>query len=144
MSGIQLVLMGVFVLAFIAAGVRFLYPRLLKNPEKREKKRRLYVNRQGRVGDGFITEATETTIYYTYALRGVQYETSQDIAVLRDYLPAEPERLIGQVHVKYLVNNPENSILLCEEWTGLRILGQTPSKPPVSENVRPASAARRV
>jgi hypothetical protein len=129
-------------LAIITAGVYFLYPILRKNPEKREKKRRLHVNRQGRVGDAFITEASETTISYTYLLRGVQHETSQDIAVLRDYLPAEPERLIGQAHVKYLVNNPANSILLCEEWSGLRIPGVTPSKPPVSESAQSASAAR--
>ena len=85
-----------------------------------------------------ITDASDTTIYYVYSLRGVQYETSQDITGLRDYLPAEPDRLIGQAHVKYLVNNPANSILVCEEWNGMKI----PSKPPASEAIRTAEARR--
>jgi hypothetical protein len=108
-----------------------------KNPEKRERKRRLHVNRQGRVGDALITDASEATIYYVYSLRGVQYETSQDVTSLRDYLPAEPDRLIGQAHVKYLVNQPANSILICEEWSGLKI----PAKPPASEAGRPDARA---
>jgi hypothetical protein len=39
---------------------------------------------------------------------------------LRDLLPAEPERLIGWSGMKYSSNNPANSILICEEWSGLR------------------------
>ena len=135
-SGAQLAVLGVLAVAIVAVGARFLLPLLRKNPEKRERKRRLEVNRQGRLGDALITEATTETIYYVYSVRGVQYETSQDITWLRDYLPAEPEKLIGQAHVKYLVNSPANSILVCEEWSGLRI----PVKPAVSEGGRPASA----
>lgn len=134
-SGVQLALLSVLAVAIVALGIRFLLPLLRKNPEKRERKRRLVVSRQGRLGDALITEASESTIYYVYSVRGVQYETSQDITWLRDYLPAQPERLIGQAHVKYLVNSPANSILVCEEWNGLRI----PVKPPASEAARAAS-----
>ena len=35
-------------------------------------------------------------------------------------LPAEPDRLIGVVSLKYSPKNPANSILICEEWSGLR------------------------
>jgi len=90
------------------------------NPEKREKKRRLDVNRLGRLGDALITEVSESTIYYSYTIRGVQYTASQDVSTLRDRLPAEPDRLIGIVSLKYAPKNPANSILLCEEWSGLR------------------------
>lgn len=93
------------------------------NPEKREKKRRLTVHRLGRLGDAMITEASDTALYYGYTVRGVQYEASQDISALRDRLPGEPERLIGTVaSLKYTPKNPANSILICEEWSGLRAL----------------------
>lgn len=115
--------------ALIAAAIRFLPRWLRRDPEKRERQRRLEVNRKGRIGDAVITEVSGNTIHYTYALRGVQYETSQDVASLRDYLPAEPEKLIGQAHVKYLVNNPANSILICEEWSGLPPSSARPSSP---------------
>ena len=122
-------MLGALAVIIVAVGARFLVRLVRRSPEKRERKRRLEVNRRGRLGDAFITEATATTIYYVYSVRGVQYETSQDITSLADYLPAEPEKLIGQAHVKYLVNTPTNSILVCEEWSGMRV----PAKPPASQ-----------
>ncbi|MBZ5606312.1 MAG: hypothetical protein LAO79_28820 [Acidobacteriia bacterium] len=95
--------------------------RVHGTPEKRERKRRLSVNRLGRLGDALITEVSESIIYYSYTLRGVQYTASQDVSTLRDRLPADPERLIGVASIKYAPNNPYNSILLCEEWSGLRM-----------------------
>jgi hypothetical protein len=89
-------------------------------PEKRERRRRLAVNTTGRLGDALITEAADDALYYTYSVRGVQYAASQDISGLRDRLPAAPERLIGMAGMKYSTRNPANSILICEEWSGLR------------------------
>ena len=94
--------------------------RVRGTPEKREKRRRLEVHRLGRLGEATITEANENTLYYSYSVRGVQYTASQDVTALREHLPAEPERLIGFVSLKYATNNPANSILICEEWSGLR------------------------
>ena len=92
-------------------------------PEKREQKRRLNVHRHGRLGDALITEATDTAFYYSYSIRGVQYTASQDITALRDRLPAAPDRFIGLASLKYAPKNPANSILICEEWSGLRAPG---------------------
>jgi hypothetical protein len=89
-------------------------------PEKRERRRRLAVNTTGRLGDALITEASDETLYYTYSLRGVTYAASQDITTLRDRLPGQPDRLVGATAMKYSTRNPANSILLCEEWSGLR------------------------
>ncbi len=89
-------------------------------PEKRERKRRLNVSRTGRLGDAMISEATDTTLYYFYSVRGVHYTASQDVSALREYLPANPEKLVGVAGLKYSPRNPANSILLCEEWSGLR------------------------
>src|SRR6202035_3288783 len=90
------------------------------NPQKRERKRRLELHRHGRLGDALVTEASDTMLYYSYSVGGVQYEASQDVSGLRDQLPPEPEGLIGPASLKYSSRNPGNSILICEEWSGLR------------------------
>lgn len=75
-------------LAGIAVGLValaiYIIMRVHGTPEKRERKRRQTVNRFGRLGDALITEATETALYYSYSIRGVQYAASQDITDLRD------------------------------------------------------------
>ncbi|MDQ6758860.1 MAG: hypothetical protein M3Z32_03205 [Acidobacteriota bacterium] len=87
-----------------------------------EQRRRSTVNRHGRLGDALITEVSEHTIYYSYSLRGVVYTTSQDVTDLQHMLPDEPDRLVGPVSLKYLSSNPANSIVVCEEWSGLRTI----------------------
>jgi hypothetical protein len=90
------------------------------SPEKREQRRRLDINLNGRLGDALLTECHENTLYYTYEVRGVHYAASQDISSLHEQLPDAPERLGGMVNMKYAAQNPANSILVCEEWSGLR------------------------
>jgi len=106
--------------ALLALGV-YLLARFRKNPKDKEKRRRLSVNLYGRLGDATITEVQENFVYYEYSVRGVLYTASQDISQLREHIPTDPERLIGLVGMKYSTNNPANSIILCEEWSGLRI-----------------------
>lgn len=102
----------------------YIASRFHSSPEKRERRRRLTVHQHGRLGDALITEATLDTLYYSYSIRGVQYTASQDITSLRERLPASPERLIGVASLKYAPRNPANSILVCEEWSGLRVAGR--------------------
>jgi hypothetical protein len=90
------------------------------SPERREQRRRLDLHVHGRLGDALLTECHEDALYYTYDVRGVHYTASQDISALRDQLPDAPERLGGMVNMKYAAQNPANSILVCEEWSGLR------------------------
>jgi hypothetical protein len=90
------------------------------SPEKRERRRRLDLHQHGRLGDALITEASPEMLYYSYSVGGVQYEASQDVSGLRELLPPEPERLIGPASLKYSSRNPANSMLICEEWSGLR------------------------
>ena len=119
-SGIQLWILGVVAAGAIGFGVRLGLRMMKGDPHKRERKRRLELHAHGRLGDALITEATEGMLYYAYSVRGVQYEASQDVSTLRELLPAEPERLIGPASLKYSTRNPANSILICEEWSGLR------------------------
>jgi hypothetical protein len=110
--------------AFLLVVLVILISRQIKGtPEKRERKRRLSVNMEGRLGDAFITEANDSVLYYSYSVAGVQYEASQDVTTLRYLLPPEPERLIGSASLKYTPRNPANSILICERWSGLRTPG---------------------
>jgi hypothetical protein len=119
-------LIGVAI-ALIALGVWIALRVVQGSPEKRERKRRLHIHRSGRLGDALITEATETSLYYSYSVHGVEYSASQDIATLRDRLPAELGRLVGLANLKYAPKNPANSILICEEWSGIRTPGEKPS-----------------
>jgi hypothetical protein len=118
--GAQLTTLAVLAVGVSALGVRLIMSLVHRSPEKRERKRRLAVNAMGRLGDALITEVADSTIYYSYSISGVQYEASQDISALLEKLPAEPERLVGVANLKYSPRNPANSILVCEEWSGLR------------------------
>jgi hypothetical protein len=89
-------------------------------PDELEKRRRQYVNLNGKLGDGEIIDVEGAAIVYSYHAGGVGYSTSQDVGVLEDLLPADRLMLIGPVSVKFLPGNPANSIVLCEEWSGLR------------------------
>jgi hypothetical protein len=116
---VQGVLAGAVAITLIGLAI-YLVSRMRRNPKDREKRRRLLVNQQGRLGDATITEVSESTIYFEYSVRGVLYTASQDVGDLREQIPSELERLIGPVSLKYSSNNPANSIILCEEWSGLR------------------------
>jgi hypothetical protein len=58
-------------------------------------------------------------LLYTYEVAGVTYEAAQDISALPSLAAAAP-RLAGQtVSVKYEPQRPANSIIACEEWSGV-------------------------
>ncbi|HTS75864.1 MAG TPA: hypothetical protein VMG40_06655 [Bryobacteraceae bacterium] len=122
-AGVQVAALCGAAVLLIALAI-YIASRFQNSPEKKERNRRLAVHRLGRLGDALITEATDQTLYYSYSIRGVQYTASQDISTLRERLPAPPERLIGLASLKYAPKNPANSILVCEEWSGLRVTGR--------------------
>jgi hypothetical protein len=72
------------------------------------------------LGEALITEADAGVLYYSYSVGGVSYTASQDVSALGHLLPADRNRLVGLSSLKYSPRNPANSILLCEEWSGLR------------------------
>lgn len=111
-------LSGVAVVAIAAMIVIVLRPR--KSPQERERLRRLAIHRHGRMGDAMIHEASDGIVYYSYSVRGVEYAASQDISTLKDRIAVDPETLIGPVTLKFMSRNPFNSIILCEEWSGIR------------------------
>lgn len=102
------------------AAVVILYKRRL-TPAERERRRRAAINRGRRTVEGFVSEAGADLVHYQYELSGVTYFASQDVSALHTALPADPTRLIGAVSVKYDPKNPANSIVVCEEWSGLPV-----------------------
>lgn len=104
--------------ALLALAGWIVYRRRL-TPQEKERRRRMALNRWQRTVEGLVLDAGADLIHYQYELRGVAYSASQDISTLRHLLPEDPARLAGPVNVKYDPRNPANSIVLCEEWSGL-------------------------
>jgi hypothetical protein len=105
-----------------AGGVTVVCVALGRRPSAaaREKKRRLAISANGRMADAMIEDIRDDELYYSYSVRGVHYAASQDVADVRGYLPPEGSTLIGPATVKYQTSNPANSILVAENWSGLR------------------------
>jgi hypothetical protein len=137
----QVAALGGLALVLIGIGVWIVARVVKSSPEKKERKRRLEVNMNGRLGDALISEASDDTLYYSYSIHGVRYTTSQDVSTLKELLPADPGRLVGVANLKYTVRNPANSILVCEEWSGLRIHGTGVPSEPTSLQSQTASDA---
>ena len=93
--------------------------RARRSPDELERRRRIRIHVVGRMGEATVEQADEKTLHYTYQIAGVSYSTSQDIGQLEAHLPAQAHLLIGNALIKYHPQNPANSILICEHWSGL-------------------------
>jgi hypothetical protein len=102
------------------AAIAFLLLRRRVSPDEAERLRRLDVGTHGRLLEGMVTDVHENTVYFTYSVRGVEYQAAQDLSRLLDKVPGAMHTLIGPVTLKYIANNPANSVVLCEQWSGLR------------------------
>jgi hypothetical protein len=90
------------------------------NADELERRRRETLVRNGKMGDGEILEVEAASVVYSYHVRGVGYTATQDVAALLSFLPEDPMRMIGPVSVRFDPRNPANSIVLAEQWSGLR------------------------
>ena len=108
------------------------------DPDEVERQRRAYLNQIGRIVEGQITDLVEVAedkaqrksakevdgrrklVCYSYSISGVSYETAQDITCLEGH--AGMERIITGLpaSIKYDPSNPSNSILIADDWSGLR------------------------
>lgn len=71
------------------------------------------------MGEAMVLHADDESLEYSYRVRGVSYSATQDIRSLGPYLPAAPHLLLGPTLLKYNPQNPANSMLVCEYWSGL-------------------------
>lgn len=104
----------------LGAFVAWRYLRRRPTPAEIERQRRLTIHRLGKVGDGEILDVEGDLIVFSYSVAGVVYTASQDTTSLEEKLPPERMSMVGPVSVKFDPRNPANSIVLCEEWSGLR------------------------
>jgi hypothetical protein len=128
------------------AMIAYAFFRPAEPPHNIERKRRLHLNQIGRIAEGQIVELAEHPpeppgagksvfgsrarpipdsrprhlVSYSYAISGVTYHTAQDITGLEGQIRFE--RLVtGQpASIKYDPANPSDSILVADDWSGLR------------------------
>jgi hypothetical protein len=137
--------MSIAAVAAIAM-IAYAFFRPSEEPEEAERRRRLHLNEIGRIAEGQVVELSEHPaeprekpkklfgsraralgdlrprhlVTYSYAISGVTYHTAQDITGLEGQIRLE--RLVaGQpASVKYDPSNPSDSILVADDWSGLR------------------------
>ncbi len=126
---LRIYLMTVLGLAALSAGTGYWLHGRRKTPEQRERARRQHLTSIGRITDGTVVDVHEISsdapnpvqlLIYTYDVAGVSYEASQDITHLRQFVDLHSCRLGLPASVKYDPQNPGNSIVVAETWTGLR------------------------
>jgi hypothetical protein len=104
------------------AAATLIWAILRKHPSSAEleRRRRLAVNAEGRLVDATLLDLQDDELCYSYTVRGVEYTAAQNIAGVREFLPEDSASLVGPAMVKYTPRRPGNSIVICEEWSGLR------------------------
>ncbi len=120
--------------ATLVAGVAALgaWMMLRKRPtaEELEVARRLFLTQSGRLVDGNLLDICEipaedgrtlTMLLYGYVIGGVDYECSQDITNMAGIVDASLVRAGFPCSVRYQPGNPQNSIVVSEKWSGLRV-----------------------
>ena len=116
--------------AALVVAARALFRRKRKAPEQLERERRTRISESGRITDGTVIDVNQIQLngdsetqllIYKYDVAGVSYEASQDITHLRHLVDLHSCRLGLQASIKYDPDNPGNSIVVSEIWTGLRV-----------------------
>lgn len=120
------------VVACLGGLLWFRATRTRTSEEDLERIRRQDLVLGGRIIDGTVLDVTELDpleaerpeglqlILYKYEIAGVAYECSQDITHLKDLIRIADIRVGFPCSVRYDVHQPENSIVIAENWIGLR------------------------
>jgi hypothetical protein len=114
----------------VVLGAYALLRRKPKTPGEIERERRHWLEASGRITDGTVIDVQEleamsnyhaaTMLIYKYDVAGVTYECSQDVTYLRQWINLHSCRLGLHTSVKYDPQNPGNSLVVSENWMGLR------------------------
>ena len=126
--------LGTLAAAGLCLGGIAIYMTRRKRPtaEELERERRLALMKTGRIIDGTVIDISDLDeqesghpgglqlILYKYEIAGVVYECSQDVSALSNFIDIYACRLGFPCSVRYDVHQPENSIIVAENWSGLR------------------------
>jgi hypothetical protein len=127
-------LIGVVTVAGLCIGGVIAWAAMRKKPteEELERQRRQQLVMAGRIIDGTILDISDMgqgesgrvggmqLILYKYEIAGVVYECSQDVSNLKEHVDIYECRLSFPCSVRYDPRRPTNSIVVAEEWSGLR------------------------
>jgi hypothetical protein len=123
-------------IAILGAFALWLVFRKRPTAEELELARRQFLVQSGRLVDGMLLDICEvdapakkpnedgrklTMLFYNYRIGGVDYECSQDITNLAGVLDPAQVRAGFPCTVRSQQGNPHNSIVVAEEWSGLRM-----------------------
>jgi len=126
---------GLAVIAGLGALGLWLVFRKRPTAEELERARRQFLVQSGRLVDGMLLDICEvdspyepkaeagrmlTMLVFSYRIGGVDYECSQDITNMSEIIDAAQVRAGFPCTVRYQPGNPQNSIVVAEDWTGLR------------------------
>ncbi len=121
------VLIGTAVL-LVATGLVWRWKSRRLDPAEAERRRRLHINRVGRIVEARVVELKDEVpdgqgpaplLVYKYEVRGVEYQAAQDIGFVRHRLDLRRVASGQAASVKYDPQRPTNSIILCEDWSGV-------------------------
>jgi hypothetical protein len=115
--------------AIAGAGAFWFARRKRPTPEELELARRRLLVESGRIVDGMLLDTYEidsagrrlTMLLFAYRIGGVDYECSQDITALTGSFDITRFRAGFPCSVRYQPGNPQNSIVLAEGWSGIRM-----------------------
>lgn len=114
----------------LGAGAIWFFRRKRPTADEVERARRRTLVLSGRIVDGMLLDVCEldggegrqlTMLLFSYRIGGVDYECSQDITALRGLLDVAQIRAGFPCSVRYQPGNPQNSIVVAEEWSGIRM-----------------------
>jgi hypothetical protein len=121
---------GVVLLAAMGTAAFWLLLRKRPTAEELERARRLFLVQSGRLADGMLLDVFEveaedgrtlTMLLFSYRVGGVDYECSQDITDMGGVVDAKQVRAGFPCTVRSQPGNPQNSIVVAEDWSGLRV-----------------------
>jgi hypothetical protein len=122
-------------LTALGAVALWLVLRNRRTPEELERARRQFLVQSGRLVDGMLLDICEveapaksraktgrtlTLLMYSYHIGGVDYECSQDITSLLGVVDTAQVRAGFPCSARYQPGNPQNSIVVAEDWSGMR------------------------
>jgi hypothetical protein len=121
----------------VAGAVWLVLRRKRPSADEIERARRQRLVRVGRITDGSLVDLTTldgsflddsapsagltpapNLLMFRYQIAGVMYETAQDVSTMPDLVRGM--RIDLPIQVRYDYQNPANSIVVAEEWSGIR------------------------
>src|SRR3954463_14290552 len=81
-AGLVTVVLAVVLLVLLGTIAYRAWLRSRITPAERERRRCAWLVETGKMGDAVLVEISDSLVFYTYAVRGVEYTASQDLALL--------------------------------------------------------------